>query len=395
MDFPNYRNGHEKLRPMMSSDNYPNYFPNHLNYHHQPFHNGINYNMHNIHNFRHSEPMSHHRLGPVYHYVNSNENHLNYHYQAPRVVTPRQELCLMCDECPKVFCSQEYLELHKKNKHPKKDIVYIQIPSQTTHECNLKFVPKDFNKSPSPSSETYCEICRRNFCNKYFLIKHKKSVHSKKNGELSNDIETQSVNSNNSLFTKKNWYCNYCKKEYYSYKYLLNHFLSKHKEQYLRSVELSQKIGDNENVNKIRRQKILLKKHILMIVKKRMEKCLEKNGCKNMPKKSSLISMIRLIKFLSSNRFRSFYKCFNWKQMFKKYILSNTKQFKANKCVYGRKKYLIQEFQIKLDNGNFLKDKIKFPNLIKLKVCSFMKEEISIGFLKLRPIDRNRKTPKM
>ncbi|RNA39087.1 hypothetical protein BpHYR1_016859 [Brachionus plicatilis] len=160
-------------------------------------------------------------------------------HEYPHMHHSESYVLLKCDECPKLFCSPEYLAMHKQNKHPKKEIIYIQVPT--------------------PS------------------IKHRQTVHGKQDesNDSSSTVEEslsssdqQSVHSNASI-TRKNWKCHICRQEYYSFKYLKNHLKKKHQ---------SRNEKKQPNIPIVNKSVIDLKRHILVKLKKGMQTKLKRDN---------------------------------------------------------------------------------------------------------------------
>ncbi|KAK8774750.1 hypothetical protein V5799_010718 [Amblyomma americanum] len=97
-----------------------------------------------------------------------------------------------CELCNKEFCNKYFLKTHKANKHG----IY-SVESLVSSPYAPGFFPPGLSGSPSmqlmlqgpmsdPSMagrqgiinmESFCEICQKEFCNKYFLKKHKQKIH--------------------------------------------------------------------------------------------------------------------------------------------------------------------------------------------------------------------------
>lgn len=295
-----------------------------------------------------------------------------------------------CDECPKIFCSAEYLTIHKQNKHPRKEVFFIEIPSPTLSRPLNSSVSNNSNldeKKVIP--ETFCEICQRNFCNKYFLVKHMKTVHGKQDEpiEYSSSMENtilptdqHSVNSHSSI-ARKNWVCHICKQEYYSFKYLKNHLKKKHNSEEPNRHTESLLLKDNELMSKENT-------HILLRLRKRLSKKLKKNGIlKKLPSNIKLSSMIRLLEF-QKNLFGSFFKNKKWKKKYESYILNYSKKYHVkNFQLHNRN--LKQKFSLEFNDCDFPKlfSKINFPKEIKFSVKTPIRENISANII-LKPIPR-------
>ncbi|XP_075731674.1 uncharacterized protein LOC142774701 [Rhipicephalus microplus] len=97
-----------------------------------------------------------------------------------------------CELCNKEFCNKYFLKTHKANKHG----IY-SVESLVSSPYAPGFFPPGLSGAPSmqlmlqgpmsdPSMagrqgiinmESFCEICQKEFCNKYFLKKHKQKIH--------------------------------------------------------------------------------------------------------------------------------------------------------------------------------------------------------------------------
>lgn len=339
---------------------------------HRSFHKQFQRNLHNSYQ------------GDFYHQTPYPQSFSRNHYSESNQL-------LKCDECPKFFCSAEYLAIHKQNKHPKNEIIYIEIPSSTlsrplnatVQNPNLSFDEK------KPIPETFCETCQRNFCNKYFLVKHKRTVHGIRDEpiECSNSMENtasptdrQSVHSNSSM-ARKNWVCHICKQEYYSFKYLKNHFKKKHNSDEPIKHSESILVTDNKFMYDIRR-------HILFRLRKRMSKKLIKYGIsKKLRLDIRLSSMIKLLEFQKSS-FGPFYKNKKWRKNYKTHILNYTKKYTI-KNNYLHKSNLMQKFCIEFENYSIpiMVSKINFPKEIQLSVKTPIRENISANIV-LKPISK-------
>ncbi len=107
-----------------------------------------------------------------------------------------------CDQCAKVFFNQEFLTLHKLNKHAQqtKPITNESSQPQTKHQQQHQHEKKDDSTvanqlncqgnannnakkaSDAPNilyNESFCEYCNKSFCNKYFLRTHMNKAHGK------------------------------------------------------------------------------------------------------------------------------------------------------------------------------------------------------------------------
>ncbi|XP_054706131.1 uncharacterized protein LOC129216019 [Uloborus diversus] len=96
-----------------------------------------------------------------------------------------------CELCNKEFCNKYFLKTHKANKHG----IY-SVESIVSSPYGGPFLSPSMNspiplphllQTPTSESlpsrtglvniESYCEICQKEFCNKYFLKKHRQKIH--------------------------------------------------------------------------------------------------------------------------------------------------------------------------------------------------------------------------
>lgn len=96
-----------------------------------------------------------------------------------------------CELCNKEFCNKYFLKTHKANKHG----IY-SVESIVSSPYGAPYLSPSMNSPiplphmlPTPTSEpmpsrpgllnmeSYCEICQKEFCNKYFLKKHRQKIH--------------------------------------------------------------------------------------------------------------------------------------------------------------------------------------------------------------------------
>ncbi|GFU29183.1 uncharacterized protein NPIL_263721 [Nephila pilipes] len=96
-----------------------------------------------------------------------------------------------CELCNKEFCNKYFLKTHKANKHG----IY-SVESIVSSPYGAPYLSTSLNSPiplphmlPTPNSEampprtgllnmeSYCEICQKEFCNKYFLKKHRQKIH--------------------------------------------------------------------------------------------------------------------------------------------------------------------------------------------------------------------------
>lgn len=102
-----------------------------------------------------------------------------------------------CDLCPKVFFSQEYLTLHKANKHNRPQ------PMSSISNNHHNTQPAVGNQSTGTGSnnvlysESFCEYCNKSFCNKYFLRTHMNKAHGK---TLIIESSNHTANNNNTSY---------------------------------------------------------------------------------------------------------------------------------------------------------------------------------------------------
>ncbi|XKL65286.1 hypothetical protein PGB90_008706 [Kerria lacca] len=95
-----------------------------------------------------------------------------------------------CNICNKEFCNKYFLKTHKANKHGvycenKDSSVDTELPAiplmftWNVKNNNVK-VPTNpylFNVNTVKDSSAFCNICEKEFCNKYFLRRHKEKMH--------------------------------------------------------------------------------------------------------------------------------------------------------------------------------------------------------------------------
>ncbi|GIY05965.1 hypothetical protein CDAR_297081 [Caerostris darwini] len=97
-----------------------------------------------------------------------------------------------CELCNKEFCNKYFLKTHKANKHG----IY-SVESIVSSPYGAPYLPTSLSSpiplphmlpTPNPEAampprtgllnmESYCEICQKEFCNKYFLKKHRQKIH--------------------------------------------------------------------------------------------------------------------------------------------------------------------------------------------------------------------------
>ena len=94
-----------------------------------------------------------------------------------------------CDQCAKIFYNNEFLALHKLNKHNplKQQLLTVQNNQREMiidhTETNVKS-PSSSHPASSTTpnmlfNESFCEYCNKSFCNKYFLRTHMHKAHGK------------------------------------------------------------------------------------------------------------------------------------------------------------------------------------------------------------------------
>lgn len=83
-----------------------------------------------------------------------------------------------CEICKKEFCSKYFLRTHKLNIH---GIVMECSPTQTTngHGAGSAMNKDSTPKTPRPlvTGKNFCDICNKELCNKYFLRTHMLKMH--------------------------------------------------------------------------------------------------------------------------------------------------------------------------------------------------------------------------
>lgn len=97
-----------------------------------------------------------------------------------------------CNICNKEFCNKYFLKTHKANKHG----VYCETKDNTDTEVlptnavplmftwnvknnNVKLPSNPYllNANAVKDSSAFCNVCEKEFCNKYFLRRHKEKMH--------------------------------------------------------------------------------------------------------------------------------------------------------------------------------------------------------------------------
>lgn len=93
-----------------------------------------------------------------------------------------------CELCEKEFCNKYFLKTHKANKHGICSNDNNNSPgySYKTSYKNMQMNPQAAqqmitqmceNGATFGSADSYCNICQKYFCNKYFLKKHRQNIH--------------------------------------------------------------------------------------------------------------------------------------------------------------------------------------------------------------------------
>ncbi|XP_035207257.1 uncharacterized protein LOC118182083 [Stegodyphus dumicola] len=96
-----------------------------------------------------------------------------------------------CELCNKEFCNKYFLKTHKANKHGIYSVESIVsspyggpfLSPSLNSPIPLPHLLQTSTSEPLPSRtglfnmESYCEICQKEFCNKYFLKKHRQKIH--------------------------------------------------------------------------------------------------------------------------------------------------------------------------------------------------------------------------
>ncbi|KAG8176242.1 hypothetical protein JTE90_021344 [Oedothorax gibbosus] len=93
-----------------------------------------------------------------------------------------------CELCEKEFCNKYFLKTHKANKHGicsndnnnspgytyKNAFKSMPMAPQTTQQMITQMCETG---ATFGSADSYCNICQKYFCNKYFLKKHRQNIH--------------------------------------------------------------------------------------------------------------------------------------------------------------------------------------------------------------------------
>lgn len=110
-----------------------------------------------------------------------------------------------CELCKKEFCNKYFLKTHKANKHG----IYASLASSI--HCRALGKPNE-NGRMSQTGETdqvvtaYCDLCNKRFCNKYFVRRHMHKSHGLNLDEdprgFPQEIETKIVQNSSNDSTK-------------------------------------------------------------------------------------------------------------------------------------------------------------------------------------------------
>ncbi|XP_013784697.1 uncharacterized protein LOC106468805 [Limulus polyphemus] len=119
-----------------------------------------------------------------------------------------------CEMCNKEFCNKYFLKTHKANKHAIYSVESLVSPSYpgtfiSNNLTNPIPLPPPLlqnlpTRPPTPQQgimniEAYCEICQKEFCNKYFLKKHKYRIHG-----IEESQKISGTSDNNAISPEKN-----------------------------------------------------------------------------------------------------------------------------------------------------------------------------------------------
>uniref|UniRef100_A0A8D8YYK3 C2H2-type domain-containing protein n=1 Tax=Cacopsylla melanoneura TaxID=428564 RepID=A0A8D8YYK3_9HEMI len=124
-----------------------------------------------------------------------------------------------CDLCNKEFCNKYFLRTHRANKHRVYESAVESVNSKILNSTkdissqNNAFVTKSWtgkknhvnnnvqkgvsksnNNGINSTMRAFCNICKKEFCNKYFVRRHKAKIH----GILDNTSESSSTEEKNS-----------------------------------------------------------------------------------------------------------------------------------------------------------------------------------------------------
>ncbi|XP_015510132.1 uncharacterized protein LOC124305507 [Neodiprion virginianus] len=93
-----------------------------------------------------------------------------------------------CDLCNKEFCNKYFLKTHKANKHG----IYVDTPGQTPQlkleSPTVSMPPAQAVLQAPPSLNAVCEICQKKFKNEESVRKHKQKVHNS-DGTEGSDVQ--------------------------------------------------------------------------------------------------------------------------------------------------------------------------------------------------------------
>lgn len=100
-----------------------------------------------------------------------------------------------CDLCKKEFCNKYFLKTHKANKHG----IYVDVPASTNVKPQIKLDSIkviENGKAPNDvdSGTSFCEMCNKKFCNKYFVKRHKNKSHGFPEEEIHSCIYVENEN---------------------------------------------------------------------------------------------------------------------------------------------------------------------------------------------------------
>ncbi|XP_014279856.1 zinc finger protein 521 [Halyomorpha halys] len=133
--------------------------------------------------------------------VGNNDNQIS---SPHRIFNPEA----FCDLCNKEFCNKYFLKTHKANKHgiymenigpnPIENLTSLPLMNYFSSSiANLslsntqinKKLSTNFNNNSNKSNSSmraFCNICQREFCNKYFVRRHKAKIHGiiENNGDV-------------------------------------------------------------------------------------------------------------------------------------------------------------------------------------------------------------------
>ncbi|KAL0268492.1 UNVERIFIED_CONTAM: hypothetical protein PYX00_010416 [Menopon gallinae] len=125
-----------------------------------------------------------------------------------RIATNLDDMEAYCELCKKEFCNKYFLKTHKANKHG----IYVDFPSASSgkqkSETGTGKLPENGKTDPD-CERAFCELCNKRFCNKYFVRRHKTKSHGLPDDEnhyglTCQDPEPNSVQNSTINSTKKN-----------------------------------------------------------------------------------------------------------------------------------------------------------------------------------------------